>query len=54
MAWQLVHDSDAPGDHEAVPWQPLAQLPAAAFQPTLAATSLLPLLCVASFTVDAL
>jgi len=41
-----------PGSYqECLPWQELAQLRLVAFQPMLASSSLIPLLCVTGFTV---
>ena len=39
------------GYQDSLPWQELAQLRFFAFQPLLASRSLIPLLCVAEFTV---
>lgn len=46
--WQLVQASVAVVDHVPVPWHELAQVCAAAFQPTVEITSFTPFRCVAA------
>jgi|PlaIllAssembly_1097288.scaffolds.fasta_scaffold1305440_2 hypothetical protein len=51
MAWHVPQASVAVADHDAGPWQEFEQLRLVAFQPMLEVRSVVPLLCVALFTV---
>jgi hypothetical protein len=51
MPWQLVQVNVAVGDHGMLPWHEFAQDCVPALQPMLVTVSLMPLRCVAAFTV---